>query len=240
MTVSLLAEFSHSVQIKRTDIVCPDRAASSGHLGALAFRDREGLPAGLAQLPGPVGFREGKTLLKVSAPGVIGSAIVRAARKSAGIGRWKLARIIKASPRAVRSWENGTCPLFLVAYDDLGRLAAAFGQAGAKVGCDVAELMLASRCDLLIAGMLQGFEDYAEVPPIEEDSIQGEAARDLLRWALAGVVPQRYRAMVPARPLLTRHDLNAFTELALQLGRGSQGDQLASYGRALTTTIHDR
>jgi transcriptional regulator with XRE-family HTH domain len=165
---------------------------------------------------------------------VIGGAVIRAARKSAGISRRKMARIVTASPRVVRNWENGICPLFLITYDDLGRLAAAFDRAEAKVRCDVAELMLASQCDLLISGMLRGFEDYAEVPPIDEDSTQGESARALLGWALAGVLPERYRTLAPARPLLATHDLNAFTELALQLGTGSHGDQLVSYGRALT------
>ena len=71
------------------------------------------------------------------------------------------------------------------------------------------QLMLASQCDLLIVGMLRGFEDYAEVPPVDEDSAEGEAARDLLRWALVGVPPGRYETFAPARPLLATHDRNA-------------------------------
>ena len=165
---------------------------------------------------------------------MIGGAVIRAARKSARISRRKFARLLAASPTIIRSWENGTCPLFLITYGDLCRLAAAFERAGAKVQCDVAELMRAAQCDLLIAGMLQGFEDYAEVPPVDEDNAEGRAARDLLRWAVVGVLPNRYLTLAPARPLLATQDRDAFTALALQLSKGSQGGQLASYGCALT------
>jgi hypothetical protein len=127
--------------------------------------------------------------------------------------------------------------LFCVPYRDLCRLAAAFNQAQAKMPCDVAELVLASQCDLLLTGMLQGFEDYAEIPPIDEDSAEGETARDLLRWALANVLPERYRLFAPARPLLAGQDLIAFTAVARELSSGAHSDQLASYGRALTVLM---
>ena len=233
MTASL-AEFGHPVQTKRADMARSGCTASSGHLGALALRDWEGFLTSLSRLPSPVGVKAAETLHPVSAPGVIGGAIVRAARKSARMSRRKLAKMLTISPDTVRRWEDGTCPLFCVAYADLCRLAAAMDEAGAKVRCDVAGLVLASQCDLLVTGILQGFEDYAEVPPVDEDSTEGEAARDLLRWALAGVLPERYRPFAPARPLLAAEDVAAFTAVARELSAGSQGDQLASYGRALT------
>jgi len=233
MTAGLLAEFSHPVQTKRTDIARSARAASSGHLGAPASRGRGGLQAVATQLPSPVGLQAGGTFLPGSAPGVIGGAIVRAARKSARLSRRKLAKMLTVGSDTVRSWEEGTCPLFCLPYADLCRLAAAFDQAGAKVRCDVAELVLASQCDLLMTGMLQGFEDYAEVPPVDQDSIEGKAARDLLRWALAGVLPERYRRFAPARPLLAAADVTAFTAIAQRLSASSHGDQLARYGQAL-------
>jgi transcriptional regulator with XRE-family HTH domain len=226
MTTSLGVECSWPIGTARISIPRISRTGSR-RLSRNARRSRTELAADLA---GTQTIQD----CPVSPPGVIGGAVIRGARKSARISRRKLARILAASPRTVRGWENGTCPLFSVTYNDLGRLAAAFDQAEAKVRCDVVELMLASQCDLLISGMLRGFEDYAEVPPIDEDSAQGESARDLLGWALAGVLPERYRTLAPARPLLATHDLNAFTELALQLGTGSRGDQLVSYGRALT------
>jgi transcriptional regulator with XRE-family HTH domain len=229
VTASLLVEFGHPVQTNRKDIARSARATSSDHLRALALRDRGGLLAGQTWLPSPVGVQAGGTFLPASAPGTIGGAIVRAARKSARLSRRKLARMLSISTDTVRSWEDGTCPLFCVPYADLCRLAAAFDQAGAKVRCDVAELVLASQCDLLVTGILRGFED----PPIDEDSTEGKAARDLLRWALAGILPERYRPFAPARPLLAAQNLTAFTALARELSAGSHGDQLASYGRAL-------
>jgi transcriptional regulator with XRE-family HTH domain len=234
MTAILLAEFGHPVQPKRTDVARSARAASFDHLDALSLLGRGGLLAGLTRSPSPAGVQAGETFLPISAPGVIGGAIVRAARKSARMSLRKLARMLCISPDAVRGWEDGTCPLFCVPYADLCRLAAAFDQAGTKVRCDVAELVLASQCDLLVTGILQGFEDYAEVPPVDEDNAEGEAARDLLRWALAGVLPERYRPFAPARPLLAAEDLTAFTALARRLSAGSHSDQLANYGRALT------
>ena len=57
MTASLLAEFGHPVQTKRADIARSGCTASSGHLGALALRDREGLLTGLTRLPSPVGVQ---------------------------------------------------------------------------------------------------------------------------------------------------------------------------------------
>ena len=233
MTASLLAEFRHPVQTKRTGIARSARAASSGHRDGSALWGHGGLLAGLIRLPRPAGVQAGETFLPVSAPGVIGGAIVRAARKSARMSPRKLARMLSVSPDTVRGWEDGTCPLFCLPYADLCRLAAALDKAGAKVRCDVAELVLASQCDLLVTGILQGIEDYAEVPPVDEDSTEGEAARDLLRWALAGVLPERYRPFAPARPLLAVQDLTAFTAVARELSAGSHGDQLASYGRAL-------
>jgi transcriptional regulator with XRE-family HTH domain len=232
MTASLVAQTSRPIDTARVKIARRSRA-SCGCLNKNAQRNRFALMASLAKLPGDAGTHSIQDFRPVSPPGVIGGAVIRAARKSARISRRKFARLLTASPHTVRSWENGTCPLFLLAYGDLGRLAAAFDQAGAKVRCDVAELLLASQCDLLIAGMLQGFEDYAEVPPVDEDSAEGQAARELIRWALTGVLPGRYHALAPARPLLATHDLNAFTALARQLSTGSYGDQLASYGRAL-------
>jgi len=234
MTASLVADFGHPVQTKRMDIARSARAAGSGHLGRVSLGDRGGLLSALPRLPSPARVQGDETVLLISGPGVIGGAIVRAARKAAHMSRRNLARILTVSPETVRNWEDGTCPLFCLPYGDLCRLAAAFGQAGAKVRCDVGELVLAAQCDLLIAGMRHGTEDYAEVPPIDEDSAEGEAARDLLRWALAGVTPEQYCPFADAQQLLAAEDLTAINAVARGLITGSHGDQLASYGRVLT------
>jgi hypothetical protein len=85
----------------------------------------------------------------------------------------------------------------------------------------------------LLTGMLHGFEDYAEVPPIDEDSTDAEAARDLLRWALAGPIPDRYRQYAPPGPLLDKADVGLFIAAAGDLQTGSHGRDLVRYGSTL-------
>jgi transcriptional regulator with XRE-family HTH domain len=181
----------------------------------------------------------GELTLAASAPGVIGGAIIRAARRSADLSRQDLARMLTADPIAVRDCENGVLPLFSVSYHQLCQLADVLHQAGARVGHDKDEFLLASQCDLLIAGILRGFEDYAEVPPIDEE-VAGEAARSLLRWALTGQVPDRYRPYVPAGRLLTGTDASLFADVVRDLKTGSHGDDLASYGTALAALATPR
>jgi hypothetical protein len=239
MTASLVAEFGQPMDTARVSIARRSRDAV-GRQGRSAHCGLGELMAALTRLPDRAQVQPGEDFLPASPRGVIGGAVVQAARKSARISRRKLARMLAVSPDAVRGWEDGTCPLFCVPYDGLFRLAAALDQARAKTRCDVAELALASQCDLLVTGMLHGTEDYAEVPPVDEDSAESEAARDLLRWALAGVLPGRYRPFATARPLLAAHDLITFTAVARQLGAGSHGGQLASYGRSLVALTAGR
>jgi hypothetical protein len=106
-------------------------------------------------------------------------------------------------------------------------------RSGARAGHELGELLLASRCDLLLTGMLHGFEDYAEVPPIDQDSTDAEPARDLLRWALAGSVPKRYRSYAAPGPLLDKTDVGLFIAAAEDLRTGSHGSDLVGYGSAL-------
>ena len=186
----------------------------------------------LLDLPAWIEDETGEITFPVSSPGVIGGAVVKAARRSAALSGPDLARMLKVSPLTVRAWENGVRPLFGVRYDRLCQVAAALRKAGARVGHDAGELVLASQCDLLVAGMLHGFEDYAEVPPVDDDA-EGEAARGLLRWALTGVVPNRYSAYTFPRPLLARPDVILFAAAARDLQAGSHGSDLASYGAAL-------
>lgn len=186
--------------------------------------------------PGWIEDEAGAIAFPLSPPGVIGGAIIRAARRSAGLSKQDLARTLAVSAPTVRIWEDGTRPLFSVRYDQLCQIADALWKTGARVGQEAGELVLASQCDLLIAGIMHGFEDYAEVPPI--DDTEGEAARGLLRWALTGLVPDRYRAYAPTGLLLAKPDLTLFAAAARELQAGSHGGDLASYGGdlvALTT-----
>ena len=118
-------------------------------------------------------------------------------------------------------------------YNQIHQLSEALNRSGARAGHELGELLLASRCDLLLTGMLHGFEDYAEVPPIDEDSTDAEAARDLLRWALAGPVPNRYHQYAPSGPLLNKADVGLFIAAAGDLQTGSHGHDLVRYGSAL-------
>jgi transcriptional regulator with XRE-family HTH domain len=186
----------------------------------------------LIGLPGWIVDETGEICLPASAPGVIGGAVIRAARRSANLSEHKLAGMLAVSLTTVRDWENGSRPLYCVRYDQLRRLAEALRQAGAHVGLETSELILASQCDLLIAGILRGFEDYAEVPPIDEDAA-GRDARALLRWALTDQPPDRYSPYAPAAPLLAAPDVSFFAAIARDLQAGSHGYHLASYGDAL-------
>ena len=168
-------------------------------------------------------------------PGVIGAAALKAARRSARMTRRHLARVAGVSLATVRAWENGTCPLYCVDYQQLRQLADIFAARSTCVGADVAELALASQCDLLIAGMLDGFEDYAEVPPIEEPSQHGDLAREFVRWALAGIIPDRLLGFADRGPLLAPADAAAITFVARDLQAGVAGPELAAFGTALLT-----
>lgn len=169
----------------------------------------------------------------VSPPGVIGAAIIKAARRSARLTRRRFARAAAVSPATVRGWENGTLPLYSVGYRELRHLAETLASAGASVGANVADLTAAAQCDLLITGMLHGFEDYAEVPPIEEPGHRGDLARDLLRWALARTLPEGFLGLATRGPLLAPADTAAITGLAWDLRAGTGGPGLASFGTAL-------
>jgi transcriptional regulator with XRE-family HTH domain len=166
-------------------------------------------------------------------PGVIGAAVIKTARRSAGLSLRSFARQIGISPATLRAWETGTCPLYAVRYDQLSQAASVLGQAGAVVGRDVGELVVAGQCDLLITGMLLGFEDYAEVPPVDHGT-NGTTARSLLRWALTGQAPEQYSAYTTPGPLLAAQDIASFMAIAENLREGVHGTDLASYGTALT------
>jgi transcriptional regulator with XRE-family HTH domain len=172
-------------------------------------------------------------LRAVSPPGVIGAAVVRAGRLAARLTRRRLARAAAVSPATVRELESGTLPLYRVGYRDLCQLAGALASAGAPAAVDIADLTGAAQCDLLISGMLHGCEDYAEVPPIEEPGPHGDPARELLRWAVVGTVPDRFRGLADPSPLLAPADVAALTGLALDMRAGTAGPGLASFGAAL-------
>jgi DNA-binding transcriptional regulator YiaG len=218
--------FGHGAGVSRM-MPRRDRAARDSRR---RWRAAAALPADRAKEPNTEILRVSGS---VSPPGAIGAAVVQATRRSAHLTRLRLARQLNVSVATVRSWESGTIPLFAVPYGQLERLAQALDRAGAQVGIELGDLLLASRCDLLLTGMLHGFEDYAEVPPIEENSAEAENARSLLRWALAGQVPDRYRQHASPRRLLDKKHIDLIAAIAHALQTESQGADLADFGGAL-------
>lgn len=164
--------------------------------------------------------------VRTARPGAIGGAVLRASRRSAGLNRRSLARLLAVTPVAVRAWEQGALPLYAVDYRMLRRLADVTAE-------DVGVLLIAQQCDLLIMRMLTGDEDFADVPPVDDDNARGGTARGLLRWAFTGQVPDRWSRLAPSRPLLAAADADRIARLARQLAAGSYGPDLASYGTAL-------
>jgi len=167
----------------------------------------------------------------VSQSGAIGGAVLHAARRSTRLSRSELARTLGVGLTTIYAWEAGSMPLYSVPYGVLLDLSQALTSARAQ-GTGLAELLLASQCDLLIAATLDGTEDYAEVAPLDSDT-DGQSARDLLRWALTGTVPEPYCPYAPPHPLLTRRDAARFLTVAEGLARGEQGKALVAFGAAL-------
>ena len=159
-------------------------------------------------------------------PGVIGGALLQAARRNAGLTRRDLARLLAVTRTTVKHWEHGTLPLFDVDYCTLRRAAAI-------TSTDLNELLIAQQCDLLIMRMLCGDEDYAEVPPIDEDTAVGETARDLLRWAFTGRAPASQTRPARSRPPPAEADVDYVTAIARELTTGALGKDLTSFGTAL-------
>jgi transcriptional regulator with XRE-family HTH domain len=229
MTLSSLPRRSALV----ADIDSGARRSRSADLPRRAGAPRGSLaPGAVLPRPGRAGNDSVQAWPATSPPGVIGGAVITAARRSAGLTRRTLARRLAVAPATVRAWETGALPLYCVSYDQLRSLARVVGEPGALAGLGLADLVLASQCDLLVAGMLGGFEDYAEVPPVDEEAA-GEDARGLLRWALAGDVPDRYRPYAGPGPLLALTDVLRFMTLARSLAAGARGHELAGYGAAL-------
>jgi len=204
----------------------------SGHWPARVSRPDPKLVTTTADSHGQIPASCERDPVTAPPPGVIGAAVIKAARQSAGLSLRNLARQIGTSSALVRAWEDGSCPLYAVRYDQLSQVAGILRRAGARVGQDVGELVVAGQCDLLITGMLLGFEDYVEVPPVDHGN-GGTTARSLLRWALNGEIPERYRPFASAGPLLAARNIASFIAIAQNLQKGMHGTDLVSYGTAL-------
>jgi hypothetical protein len=72
-----------------------------------------------------------------------------------------------------------------------------------------------------------------EVPPIDENGAETENARNLLRWALVGQVPDRYRQYASPQRLLDKKHVDLLTAIARDLQAESHGADLADFGGVL-------
>jgi hypothetical protein len=164
--------------------------------------------------------------------GVIAGAVFASACRSAGLAASEAARRAGAYPGAASAWAQGTVPLCVVEPAILRRLSTGLLEAGATPKL-VADLPVASDCDMLVFGVVHGFDDFlAEVPPVDDPGT-GQAARELLTWALHGKVPGRYAPYAAVgRPLV-----DAQTHYRFALGAHAlawhMNDEARSVGRAL-------
>lgn len=175
--------------------------------------------------------------VQTSAPGVIGGAVVRASRQSAGLTTLRLARSLKIGVKAVLDLEKGFVPLFCLPYDQLRHLAECLRPPHPAIELLFAELIRASQCDLLVTGLLLGFEDFAEVPPADEDNQEGRFARDLLSWAFRGIVPMRYHGVADPSCLLTAADCRRIAAILHDIRAGEGDTDLARYAETLSALL---
>ena len=196
-------------------------------------RQLPALPSIGARLLPQAWRRAAKAADTCTPPGPIGAAVIKAARRGVRLSQRGLAQRLAVPISTVGSWEDGSSPLYCTDFGRLRQLAAPLTPAGSDERQVLHTLLLASQCDLLLTGMLRGFEDYAEIPPIDEDTADGETTRGLLRWALTGVVPALYKKHAPASRLLAEEDVAKIRELALLSQAGTQGHDLKVFGSVL-------
>jgi hypothetical protein len=173
----------------------------------------------------------------VLVPGVIGGAVVAAARRGAGLTRSGLARSLSVRPATVRGWESGEVPLYCVPYAELRRLALAVGRASSSVAAVFNRLLMAGQLDLLMSEMLVGSADYAELPPIGSGTVQGAVAGDLLAWGFRGIVPDCYRGFAQPGCLYGASDRLRIAGILgdLRIGANSELAEYATVLLALTS-----
>jgi len=141
-----------------------------------------------------------------SPPGVITGAVLRAARRSAGLTTARLARIAGFSEAALRLWEYGDPPLGAEPTACLARLRAALRGADAEPQI-IGDLDTAIWCDLIVTGLTDGLRTHLDEPP-------DPAVLKLLAWATAGVLPDLYLSHADCGPLLPPSDVRVIADAA--------------------------
>src|SRR5487761_1474507 len=167
---------------------------------------------------------------RLTRPGLVAGAVLRAARLSARIDEASLAAAGQVAEHTVWAWERGSAPLASVPAPDLDKLQAALSDAGADPQL-VADIGAAAWCDLVILAVVQN----ADTTCMMADPLASETAfGELLAWALAGRVPPRYEPSAIPGPLL---DDLALIERVIQVLNATH-PQAAAAWRLVPLTGH--
>jgi transcriptional regulator with XRE-family HTH domain len=118
----------------------------------------------------------------------VAGVVLQAARRSAGLSLRELAEALHLAEQTVRAWENGTEPLASAPIGQLDTLIATLRAAGADPEL-VADIDAAAWCDVvLIATASQEDTGCLLADPLAST----RNFTELLDWATAGNVPDRY------------------------------------------------
>jgi len=139
-------------------------------------------------------------------PGAITGAVLRAARRSAGLTTARLAKIAGLREAALLLWEYGDPPLGVEPTACPARLRAALRGADADPQI-IADLDTAIWCDLIVTGLTDGLRTHLDEPP-------DPAVLKLLAWATAGVLPDHYSPHAHRGPLLPPSDVRVIADAA--------------------------
>jgi transcriptional regulator with XRE-family HTH domain len=127
-------------------------------------------------------------------PGIVAGAVLRSARRSAGLSAPLLASTIDVDETTITSWEAGSEPLASVSSPVIERLGAALRRMGAQPAL-VADLLIAAWCDLVLGAIDEGDDASCLLAdPLARDS----AFSELLAWAMTGQPPARHRPYASA------------------------------------------
>jgi transcriptional regulator with XRE-family HTH domain len=140
----------------------------------------------------------GKPGRRTRPPGIVAGAVLRSARRSAGLSAALLAAAIDADETTITLWEGGSEPLASVSNPVIERLAVTLRRMGAQPVL-VADLFVAAWCDLVLGAIDEGDDARCLLAdPLARDN----AFSELLAWAMTGQPPARHRPYASAGQLL--------------------------------------
>ena len=163
-----------------------------------------------------------------SPPGAITGAVLRAARRSAGLTTARLARIAGSSEAALQLWEYGDPPLGAEPTACPARLRTALRGADADPQI-IGDLETAIWCDLIVTGLTDGLRTHLDEP-------SDPAVLKLLAWAMAGVLPDHYLLHADCGPLLPPSDVRVIAHAASRLASETHPGT-RQYGAAIAAIL---